>query len=284
MPSKTTIGIYAPPISQTSDSEFQTHNEDYVWITPVHLQEMESLHSNNIKTVIVPYNLDSNGYDDYLEKIDAIYIPGSPVLESFTGISTKDFIRHQKTLKILLTKITHINKSRSFPILAVCHGYEIMIKTIEKLPYTSTLLDSDYIIDSSIYKTEFINEQNKYEVKNKSLLDFRIAITPKKFFQTKYLQKNYTMISTGEDKNRKPFVDFIKHKSLPFYLSKSHPLTDNKKICREFISCIEDRPNDPERNAIKLPYFTYRTSPFIKFLNYPNVSPDTEIRVYKLSK
>ena len=49
MPSKKTIGIYAPPISQTSDSEFQTHNEDYVWITPVHLKEMESLHSNNIK-------------------------------------------------------------------------------------------------------------------------------------------------------------------------------------------------------------------------------------------
>lgn len=280
MPPQKIIGVYAPPISQTSDSEFKTHNEDYVWITPIHLQEIKMLNSNNIKTVILPYNLSPDAYDDYLEKLDAIYVCGSPVLESFEGISTKEFSRHQKTLKVLLTKITHINKHRSFPILAVCHGYELLIKIIENLPYTSTFLDTDYSINYGMYNVKFINEQNKYEVKNKMLLDFRIALTLKKFRKTKHLQKHYTIISVGEDNNKKPFVDFIKHKTLPFYLTKSHPLTDNKKIFREFINCIDDS----DIKDIKLPYFKYRTYSITKFLNFPKMRPDNKIRVYNISE
>lgn len=263
------IGLYLSPfINSNPKSKFNMLNQNnYIWYIN-DPNEINVIKKNNINQFILSYSLNKRTIKRYINSFDGLYISGNTP----GTLYTKELKQQLNSLKYMLKIIEEIQTYRVFPIYGQCHGYELLIKAIENVEYDTDLIYSNY--DAVNYKTsssKFL--VSTYSCDKKISLEMKQALPPDNFYLTSNLQKDYQIISIAKDRNNKEFVDIIRHKYLPIYLSKSF-LINNKILLNEFLNYILESNQSriaktvkKKNEKIKLEKLKYRTFKYTNFLN-----------------
>jgi gamma-glutamyl-gamma-aminobutyrate hydrolase PuuD len=284
-----TLGLFLPPfLNLKSNSKFNKENKklivDHDHVNNIRFAKL--LKKLNFNVVIIPYTISEYKIDKYLDNIDALCITGTPVYNSENY--PPEFLKQLNIFKKIFKKIIEINKKRPFPIIGQCHGYELIIHSVESTDFKNNLFDTDF---NTVFKAKnrFISEKH---MDDKKLIEcyFSVALTPKTFTHTKNLKKNYKIVSISKDKNGKEFVSSIKHKE--YFILFIKYFANNNNLFKEFLKRLKEGYNFRIKNrfeSFKIPRLNFRTYSYTNFLDkdhpeYENALKHNEkVRIYEIN-
>ncbi len=239
------------------------------------------LKQKSIEYIIIPYTIKKLELNNILSNLNGVLFPGSQIGNYYNNKFIK---QHFLMQKYIVKKIKFMaNNNILIPILAVCHGYENMI-----------LIEKNYNLTKKTINNTFINVNSYYNYKTTPKFSNTKwgKLFKKNFNKTKKLIhnnslaleltikhniKNYEVIATSFDKNKKEFIDIVKHKKYPFFGFQGHPEINNTKLFAPFINYVKAsfKKNISQTKTIK----HNMSLDFIK-LKYKRVS----CKKYKLAK
>ncbi|KAL5292056.1 GGH family protein [Megaselia abdita] len=216
MTSEVRIGILCIDISTKLREQYGAQYKSYIKKSYVDFVEAS-------KGTFVPILIGKD--EDYYRKImlgiHGILIPGGRVFfedkynndETFPNKCVPSF-------EIIYKIAEELNQNGNFPILGICLGFQLLL-------YMSSQKNIDRIHDCD-------NEENSVPLE--ILKKGRLFKTCSEVFQPplRYNQQyritedslrglDWTILSTAKDRNGKPFVAAVEHKTLPFYGVQFHP-------------------------------------------------------------
>uniref|UniRef100_A0A6C0H4R6 Glutamine amidotransferase domain-containing protein n=1 Tax=viral metagenome TaxID=1070528 RepID=A0A6C0H4R6_9ZZZZ len=196
------------------------------------------LKQNSIEYIIIPYTITKSELHKILPNLDGFLFPSSTRGNYY---SNKFIKQHFLKQKYIVNNIKLLAKNNILiPILALCHGYQNMILIENKFNLTNKNIKKTFINVSSINKTipKFMNTKLGKLFKSKFNKTKKLYHSHKLAPYSKYVIKNYEVIATSLDKNKKEFIDIVKHKKYPFFGFQGHPEVENTKLFAPFISCV----------------------------------------------
>ena len=229
---KPVIGILATPYIKNNIS-----NEIFLKETLITFLTQHSL-----DYIIIPYTIKKSELNKILYNLDGLLFPGSQIGNLYDNKFIK---KHFLTQKYIVKKVKLLaNNNIIIPILAICHGYENMILIEKNYNLTKKNIESTFINVTAYndHKTIpiFMNTKmgklfKKNFNKTKKLIhNNSMALALDK----KHRIKNYDIIAIGLDKNKKEFIEIIKHKKYPFFGYQGHPEINNTKLFNPFLNNV----------------------------------------------
>jgi gamma-glutamyl hydrolase len=200
----------------------------------------------------------SNSSDEQIEKkldmLNGVLFPGGDmVLQNEDGSLTE----FSKKGKFILDYVKRHNENGVYyPLWAICQGFELLsvIESPNKetlVPATATRipLNITFLIEKS--NTRMFKEMSSSEPLETEAIAYHnneFRVDPETFEKDANL-KSYNVIAISYDRDNRPMVASIEHKTYPIYAHQYHPEKN------EFI-WIPSLPIPHTRNAIKLGIFT----------------------------
>ena len=234
---KPVIGILAVPYIDKKNERKDLNNEIFIGKDLLNIFK-----KNGLDYLVIPYNLKKPELTNVVKKVDGLIFPGSQIGNYYLE---KEFRKHYNSQKFLIKIAKKINKfERSFPILAICHGFHNLI-LIEKNIYP-TLKNRDKLFMNieafEEYKTspKFTKSGSKFKkIYNKTR---KIVHNNSMGFSRKTINflKKISIIALSKDKKGKTFVNIIKYKKYPFYGFQSHPERSNPELLSPFFYDVKN--------------------------------------------
>lgn len=196
------------------------------------------LKQNSIDYIIIPYTITKNDLDKILSKLDGFLFPSNHRGSYYDNKSIKQHFLKQK---YIVKKVKVLAKNNILiPILSICHGFENMILIENNFNLTNKNIKKTFINVNSTTKTipKFRNTNMGNLFKSKFNKTKKIYYSHKLAINSKNEIKNYEVIATSLDKNKKEFITIVKHKKYPFFGFQGHPEVENTKLFAPFISCV----------------------------------------------
>ena len=110
--SKPIIGILASPYISNKSTNNKIFLTNFI---------IRFLKKNHITHIVIPYNLSKHKLKNIIKDIDGLIFPGSQYGNYY---HTKEFKRHFKSQKYLISMAKKANANKGLPVLSICHGYE----------------------------------------------------------------------------------------------------------------------------------------------------------------
>ena len=231
---KPLIGILATPY-------IKNNNSDEIFLKETIIKFLEQ---NSIEYIIIPYTIKKLELNKILSNLNGVLFPGSQIGNYYNNKFIK---QHFLMQKYIVKKIKSMaNNNIIIPILAICHGYENMILIEKNYNLTKKTINNTFINVNSFYdykttpkfnNTKWGNLFKKNFNKTKKLIhnnSLALELT------IKHKIKNYEVIATSLDKNKKEFIDIVKHKKYPFYGFQGHPEINNTKLFAPYIEYVNN--------------------------------------------
>lgn len=197
------------------------------------------LKQNLVDYIIIPFTITKVDLNKILSKLDGLLFPGSQLGNYYNNKFIK---QHFLTQKYIVKKVKLLAKNNILiPILSICHGYENMILIEKKYKLTNKNIKKTFInVNSDNNETipNFMNTKMGNLFRSKFTKTKKLYHSHKLAVDSKNEIINYEVIATSLDKNRKEFVDIVKHKKYLFFGFQGHPEVDNTKLFAPFISNV----------------------------------------------
>jgi len=207
------------------------------------------LKQNSFDYIIIPYTITKDDLNKILPNLDGLLFTSHHRGNYYNNKFLKQHFSKQKYI-VKKVKLLASNKI-IIPILSLCHSYQSMILIENKYNLTNKNIKNTFInVKSPGIKTapKFKNTKlgNLFETnfnKTKKLYhNHKLAL------DAKYEIKNYEVIATSLDKNKKEFIDIVKHKKYPFFGFQGHPEVENTKLFAPYISYVNNIYNKKKSN------------------------------------
>lgn len=209
------------------------------------------LKQNSIDYIIIPYTITKNDLDKILSNLDGFLFPSS---HRGSYYNNKFIKQHFLTQKYIVKKVKVLanNNNIIIPILAICHGFENMILIENNFNLANKNIKKTFINVNPITKTipKFRNTKLGELFKSKFNKTKKLYHSHKLAADSKYEIKNYEVIATSLDKNKKEFITIVKHKKYPFFGFQGHPEVENTKLFAPFISCVNTSFNKKSKPTL----------------------------------
>jgi len=231
---KPLVGILPSPYIQDPYTKKQIISNE-IFITA---DIITFLKQNSIDYIIIPYTITKFELNKILPDLDGFLFSSS---HKGNYYNNKFIKQHFFKQKYIVKKIKLLAKNNIIiPILSLCHGFQNMILIENKFNLTNKNIKKTFINVTSINKTipKFANTKLGKLFKSKFNKTKKLYHSHKLALNSKYEIKNYEVIATSLDKNKKEFIDIVKHKKYPFFGFQGHPEVENTKLFAPFISCV----------------------------------------------
>ena len=209
------------------------------------------LKQNSIDYIIIPYTITKNDLDKILSNLDGFLFPPSHTGSYYNNKFIKQHFLKQKYI-VKKVKVLANNNNIIIPILAICHGFENMILIENNFNLANKNIKKTFINVNPITKTipKFRNTKLGELFKSKFNKTKKLYHSHKLAINSKYEIKNYEVIATSLDKNKKEFITIVKHKKYPFFGFQGHPEVENTKLFAPFISCVNTSFNKKSKPTL----------------------------------
>lgn len=245
------LGILATPYINKNNKQSRELIQDKILL--------RLLKKKNINYIIIPYTVNKSELNKLLNTLDGLIFPGGQMGNFY---NTKFYKAYFKIQKFLMQRAKIINSVyRPFPVLGICNGYENMIFIERNYNITKNNIKKTFInvkcfynyrapLFSKKYRSKHLNKTKKIIHNNVLAIDPKINIG------------NYKIEATSLDKNKKEFIDIIKHKKYPFYGFQGHPEINNEELIDPFIKVVKESFN--KRKSANTNNKTYNNSKIYK--------------------
>ena len=197
---------------------------------------LKYLKKAGINYIVIPYNIGKPRLNQYLDRVNGLYFPGSQIGNYY---ATPEFKKHFQICEYLIKKAIIINKcERRLPILGICHGFENMMLIGANLKPTkkNIRIFLSTVFAGGDYKTKLRTSSRKYNYKKPVLHNNSLGVLPRTFKKNRTLRKKYNILATGLDRNSEKFIEIVKAKYMPFYGFQFHAeLSDPKFFFADFL-------------------------------------------------
>lgn len=217
------VGVLTVPLASNS-MKYRQCGSSYV-----NSSHIDWLKSQNIGIIGIPYY--SKNLNKYVKRVHGIYLPSGT-------IGSKPQPEYYYAVKKLMKLAKRENDlGNYFPVWGVCMGFQQMIIAQDGRDKYKDFLQKFKAYDDLYLPLELMEEGknarifslyskdqiNNMEIKNVSLHNHMMGISPSVFKRNKNLSKFYKIVNISYDRENKPFVSTIEAYDYPFYGVQWHP-------------------------------------------------------------
>jgi len=194
----------------------------------------------SIDYIIIPYTITKLELNKILPNLDGLFFTAN---HRGNYYDNKFIKQHFSTQKYIVKKVKMLAANKIIiPILSICHSHQCMILIENKIAISSKNIKNTFInVNSDGIKTipKFRNTIMGNLFKSNFNKTKKLYHSHKLAADSKYEIKNYEVIATCLDKNKKEFIDIVRHKKYPFFGFQGHPEVENTKLFAPYISYVK---------------------------------------------
>jgi len=207
------------------------------------------LKQNSIDYIIIPYTITKIDLNKLLPTLDGLLFTSHHRGNYYNNKFLRQHFFMQKYI-VRKVKLLATNKI-IIPILSICHSHQAMILIENKYTMSNKNIKKTFInVNSQGIKTipKFRNTNMGKLFKTNYNKTKKLYHSHKLALDSKYKINNYEIIATSLDKNKKEYIDIVKHKKYPFFGFQGHPEVENTKMFAPYISYVNNIFNKKKPN------------------------------------